>query len=420
MIKRLYKRLAVWLIFVLMLSTLLVSGCLNVEHVENYPNKPPASYFAGNVFQIITYDLDEYAVSTGTGCVFNDKGWFFTNAHVMDEAYYADAVFNIADEEEGESFTTLAIEYGAYMDDAKDLFIGKLTGYDKLKKYYTEFTLQEEYGVGDITYSVGYPNSSVSIQVSGGKVLGTVSSLYDKVTGGVAYIETSSYCAPGSSGGILVNENLEILGITSQIYVDKKTEEWVSSLAICAFNFKTQLKRINESNLVTLHELVHPNGLEFIRFFESIKYHPDVIIYKEGGDVFYDFKYTDEGTTDGGVNYSYEQYEEYTSTGYILYEDYLYWETGEKRECVLWGNYSVDNKLDGFHFNFRYEYADGDAYEIECHRTNYSTVLSLTLKNWQTAEDSRTPTSSELQYCRQTFNNICEYVFGLFEAANKI
>ena len=42
-----------------------------------------------------------------------------------------------------------------------------------------------------------------------------ISSLYDKLYSGISYIGSTSYVAPGSSGGILLNDNLEVLGMTT-------------------------------------------------------------------------------------------------------------------------------------------------------------------------------------------------------------
>lgn len=213
---------------------------------------PNPAYFCGNVFQIIVKDKNGTAVSAGSGFVINDSGWFITNNHVMDGGYSANAFFDIPDKDKGTKYTALNILGGSYHDENKDIFIGKLENYASIKEHYNLITFTESYQEDETCYSVGYPNSSVELQINGGTIIEEYSDIYDKING-IYYILSDAYIAPGSSGGILVNKNFEVIGITSiGLYADANKEHYISGGSIPTFTFKAQLNNLNDDNLKAL------------------------------------------------------------------------------------------------------------------------------------------------------------------------
>jgi hypothetical protein len=48
-------------------------------------------------------------ISTGTGFGFNEEGWLITNNNVMENGYFAKALFDIPDNQKSELFTKLDI-----------------------------------------------------------------------------------------------------------------------------------------------------------------------------------------------------------------------------------------------------------------------------------------------------------------------
>lgn len=229
---------------------------------------PQKSYFIGNVFQIVVMDLD---VSYGVGSAFvlNDEGWFITNAHVMENAYKAQAIFEIPNERTGESFTYFNINEGVYYNSDKDIYIGKIENYHSIKNYYKNIPVSSNYKIGDVTYSIGYPNATALMEINEGVGVMEYATLADKLYGGNTYIYSTSYIAPGSSGGVLLNKNLEVIGITTKgLTID---EEFIVGAAITTFNFKNLLSNISHANLVTLEERFHNDKTTTINLFKGVR-----------------------------------------------------------------------------------------------------------------------------------------------------
>jgi hypothetical protein len=94
-------------------------------------------------------------ISTGSGFVFHEDGWFITNNHVMENGYSATAYFDIPDRVQGTKHTMLAVLGGVYHDETKDVFIGKLENYEKIRSHYHPISFTEEYTQGETCYSIG-------------------------------------------------------------------------------------------------------------------------------------------------------------------------------------------------------------------------------------------------------------------------
>ena len=228
---------------------------LNGEHIYTAVRTPNASYFVGNVFQIVIKDSKGTPLGTGSGFVINDAGWFITNNHVMDEASSAVAFFDIKDQENGSRYTQLNILGGIFNSSEKDIFIGKIEGYEKIKSYYNNITFTENYTTGEISYTVGYPNASVKMEINAGVILEEYSNIYDKLNG-VYYILSDSYIAPGSSGGILINESFEVIGITTiGLYADDNMQVYTAGGSVPTFVFSSWLGNYDETKIKKLTDI---------------------------------------------------------------------------------------------------------------------------------------------------------------------
>lgn len=144
-------------------------------------------------------------VSMGTGVVVTDTGYVVTNYHIIDE--------------------TVSIRV-SLLDDSSRYFEAKVVGFDEefdlavLKFDPAEVTLtparlgdSDQLAVGDRVYAVGNPMGYLLGSMSGGLVSALAR---DEAESGSALglIQTDAVLNPGSSGGALLNESGQVVGIT--------------------------------------------------------------------------------------------------------------------------------------------------------------------------------------------------------------
>ena len=367
-------------------------------------------YFVGNVFQIITKDLAGTPVATGTGFVFNKSGWFITNAHVMEDAYQAVAIFEIKDSSTGESFTTLEIKNASYVHHDKDIFIGKLEGYGKISSHYNNIPFQTSHSVGDVTYSVGYPNSSVSMEIHEGEIEKDLSSLYDKLYSGVSYIASSSYVAPGSSGGILINENAEVIGMTTLGKFDGKGNFELGA-AIEAYNYTNLTSNTKESDLQYIAFLLHPDEKTFIKFFRNFINWQNTKKIVDGDLVYYEYEWVTES-----ADHTYERYLVVFPNGFISYYEDYYWDNGAHAEIEFYGFYSSQDEFDDFSYGFKFTWGDGSWFSIKSDDINYSENINLTLHNYtKTSSYNLVVYTSYIEVAKKQFNYTYEWLYEKME-----
>lgn len=370
------------------------------------------SYFIGNVFQIIVYNLGNVPIATGTGYVFNEDGWFITNSHVMDDGYFASALFNIEDTVNHESFTKLEIDLASYNHSDKDIFIGKIDNYSIIgENYYHEIKYSTEYDYGDITFSVGYPNSSIDLEINQGYVQEDLTSIYEKVYGGISYIGSSSYIAPGSSGGILVNENLELLGMTT-IGISDINDNFELGGSIEVFNFSNLLEQSNDDDLEDFAIFMHPDEKAFIGYFKEAMEHyldddQDVLKQQYEGYTRYIYRWEDESTNTDGSSYAYESTFTIDSDMWMEFEETYYWDSGDRKTTKFYGFWSTNDGIDNFTFDFKYEWSDGVSYTIFSNNINYSENINLTLNDYSyTISYGYDLLESNVEYAKENFNSI--------------
>lgn len=375
------------------------------------------NYFIGNVFQIIVFDLGNTPISTGSGFVYDEEGWFITNNHVMDEGYYAKAIFDIYDSESGEAFTKLDINLAAYNNEDKDIFIGKIDNYEKISTdYYQDFDLSTDYEVGDVTYSVGYPNSSIALDVNEGEIQRDLSSLQDKVYSGINYIGSTSFIAPGSSGGILINDIGEVLGMTT-IGISNSNGDFLLGGAIEAFNYVNLLDTIDEEDLDVFGIFMHPDEYVYIGYFLEAKEHYETQEYdvrKEEieGFVRYTYYWESEGVNSDEIAYVSETSFSMDSDMWMEYSEEYYWDSGIRRNQDLYGYYSILDELDNFTYDFKLTFDGGEYYAVTSNNINYSTNLNLTLNDFELNESyGYSATDSNIEYAKEQFNYLYNKVY---------
>ena len=369
-------------------------------------------YFVGNVFQIVVKDLNGEIIGAGSGFVLNRDGWFITNAHVMEDAYFAEAIFNIGRPEIGEAYTRLAIERAFLYDDKKDIFIGKLEGYEVIADSYREIKLTTEYELGEKTWSLGYPEASIDLIAAEGEVTQDTSTLYAKWMAGVKYVCSSSYITHGSSGGILINEDLEVLGITSGSILDA-AGAITALISVSSYNFIQQVGSISDAKLSSLVDVVHPDMATFAKFYNAIKEYEETV-YSDG---YLIFEEEGDAINEDGEGYFYKNSYAIMPNGAMILQEEMYWENGDQRVQSLMGIYSERYGFADFSYYFGYKFSSGVGYELTSENVNYAENPSLSLMDGVvTPSKSFTVSEDNILYAKKLFNYYYVYWTELLDS----
>jgi serine protease Do len=182
-----------------------------VPQVDNSPKKLTAkeiAQFMNCVGVITTYDQDWRPIAQGSGFVIGYTGYVITNSHVMTNA--AKWKFEV----DGKAYLTNWFEFN---DTASDLYgfmadvdikTGNANPNANFKYIGLNFDLPE---IGDKVYAIGSPKG-LENTISEGIVSGI------RKSNGMTYIQHTANTDHGSSGGVLLNEYGQVIGITSSGY----------------------------------------------------------------------------------------------------------------------------------------------------------------------------------------------------------
>lgn len=137
-------------------------------------------------------------VSQGTGFIIEDTGYIVTNAHVLADAHYAQAITY-----EQEVLSASLIGYDAVLD----LALLKIEGnYNAI-----ELDDSDNVQVGEKVIAIGNP---LGLQFSVSQ--GIVSAIHREGANGLEiYIQTDAALNPGNSGGPLINTDGKVIGINN-------------------------------------------------------------------------------------------------------------------------------------------------------------------------------------------------------------
>lgn len=166
------------------------SGVLNAEQIY--------AKCSNAVFSLTTYDKEGEALSSGSGVFLSSDGEAVTNWHVLDGA--ANAKVTASD---GKTYDVSGIyDYDAENDLARIQIQG--SGFTAMQVNYSGVLL-----TGATVYAIGNP-MGLENSISAGII-----SSARRVVNGVTYIQVTTPISNGSSGGALINEKGELIGITS-------------------------------------------------------------------------------------------------------------------------------------------------------------------------------------------------------------
>ena len=198
---------------VLIVINFLLIGIVVWFSITNFKNKSADDIYSNNINSIVevkstTEDVGE---SFGTGVIYDKQGYLLTNAHVISyKSLGGNQLFDVFEIrfpllEEYQSATFIKVDYEL------DLAILKIND-ESIKYNPIEFS-GSEYDFGDIVYAIGN-TSNYGIGISQGIIsVPEVNVKYDDISRLVIQADINIAC--GNSGGALLNEKGELIGITT-------------------------------------------------------------------------------------------------------------------------------------------------------------------------------------------------------------
>ena len=150
------------------------------------------------VFYIESYAVNGAPFASGSGFFISKDGLAVTNAHVFANVY--NAMIQTSDGQTYEDVKLVAL------DEANDVALLRVSG-----NSFPYLTVDSSFKPtqGDTVYAIGSPHGWDNTLSEG--IISNPGRLLD----GINYIQTSAPTAPGSSGGALINEYGNVIGITS-------------------------------------------------------------------------------------------------------------------------------------------------------------------------------------------------------------
>ena len=158
---------------------------------------------AKSVLMLEVYDDDGSMIATGSGFIAFNGYTLVTNCHVLEDANYV-----LANSDDGDQYV---IRYLQAADEEKDIAICEFeqdTGLEPL-----ELNEEQDLKRGMPVVAIGSPNG-ITNSVS----TGIISALYEE--DGVSMIQFTAPISEGSSGGVLLDDEGQVIGVTSATYRD--------------------------------------------------------------------------------------------------------------------------------------------------------------------------------------------------------
>ena len=241
---------------------ILISGLFNLI---SYAQTPDISQLEKAVGIVERYDYKGGFIGHGSGFVIKSDGTLVTNYHVIDGAYSLKLVL----EENGRrvKFDVQNIVKGSKSKDLAILKIrntqNKLFSYLKIAQYSPQ--------KGEECWAIGTPASREFMNTVS---KGLVSNL--DFFGSPKMIQTNAGIAHGSSGGALINQRGEVIGVTSGGY---GTEDGSRA----GINFAIWIDEIKTLPIINKKKIIKPESIPCeISFYTKNRFDGDLYLYVDG------------------------------------------------------------------------------------------------------------------------------------------
>ncbi len=206
---------------------LLVFIVANTAFAQNGLNNKRINLIAQSVVQILALDANGRPFASGSGTIVDKTGLIYTNLHVvMDADDYA--IYMISDMNEAPTHQYYASVVGVspYIDFAelqidRDKFGRSIDKASLDLPYIASATTQIDHG--EHIYIFGYPGIGEGYLVL---TQGTITTVENGSVGSdrmPVWYQTDAEISPGNSGGLVVNENGEFVGIPTSVQSETNT-----------------------------------------------------------------------------------------------------------------------------------------------------------------------------------------------------
>lgn len=166
------------------------------------------------VVKIFTYHDDNTRHGQGSGVIIKDRGWIVTNHHLVGDASILFAEHN------GKQIQLDSI---IAIDAKKDILILKFRFHDEtsVRQKIPSIKIRESKSlkVGQKVFAIGSPYGFENTITEG-----IISGLRTAFDNSQSYIQISAPISPGSSGGAILNEKGELIGISTMVIDDKAAQ----------------------------------------------------------------------------------------------------------------------------------------------------------------------------------------------------
>ena len=178
----------------------------------------------------------------GSGFFIDENCTFITNAHVVENAYSVSIIDHTGTEYKADQLIAYEYHDGSFYNDYAIL---------RVSEYPNSFPVEfaGDANPGDTAYTIGFPGGVDSPFISQGEIINM--SYHDCIL-------SNCYTAPGSSGGILVNAQGKVLGITTLKIYDENSKYLQYSVRYLMF--MDSLEK-NTDNKITPLEYFHPEEM---------------------------------------------------------------------------------------------------------------------------------------------------------------
>lgn len=286
--------------------------------LEKYDSTSIYEMYEKSVGEVITYDKDGNSLALGTCFVYSSDGVVITNYHVIDGAYSAEVTIGTK---------TYDVKQVLAYDVTIDIAVLRVNGKNLRKAN----ICTETHKAGAKVYALG-SSQGLTLTFSQGMITHS-----NREIEGVVYTQHDASISSGNSGGPLINEYGEVIGINTWTLLESQNLNFAINVS--------ELENLDYSNPMTLEQVYNK---ELTAFDELCMYTLTNGECLEDGDYWVDlYAYSTSEHEHGVAMYYSVSYDEMV---FVYYID----------EGVNWFSFAVDADLSGEYF---WDYID-DEYQM--------------------------------------------------------